>query len=138
MFAKTEASTGEADAQALLALCEEAAGNASARDVAATRARELRTRITERQEVFMVDIALARLHSNAGPIDTALTTLRDLAADAEKRHWITWSLESRLALWQLLEEKHDPSAPSVLNALKAEAKAHGFKRILQLIDARTS
>ncbi len=46
--------------------------------------------------------------------------------------------KSRLALWQLLEEKHDPSALSVLDALKAEAKAHGFKRILQLIDARTS
>ena len=86
----------------------------------------------------MGEMALARLHTGEGTIDDALTTLRELAADAEKRHWINWALESRLALWQLLAEKHDPSAQSVLDALKTEAKVHGFKRILQLIDRRAS
>ncbi|MEO7325915.1 MAG: tetratricopeptide repeat protein [Dokdonella sp.] len=138
MFAKAEASTGEADAQALLALCEEATGNASARDAAAARASDLRSRITARQEVFMVDIALARLHGDSAQRDVALNALRDLAADAEKRHWITWSLESRLVLWQLLEEKHDSSAQTLLHALKAEARAHGFARILHLIDAQAA
>ncbi len=138
MFAKSEAITGEADAQALLAMCEEAAGDIAARDSAIARARELRGRITSRQEVFMVDIALALLHTGPEQIDSAISTLHDLIDDAEKRHWITWSLESRLALWQLLAEQHDPSAQSVLDALKAEAKAHGFKRILRLIDMHAS
>ena len=60
-FAAAEERTGEADAEAMLALCEQALGNAAGRNQALQRARALRQSITSRQEVYVVDIALARL-----------------------------------------------------------------------------
>src|SRR5665213_2371541 len=95
--------TGEATAQAKLAVCYQTLGRDAERDRALARARQLRTRITEHQEVFSVDIALAQLSGETGQKAAAVATLRDLIADADKRQWLAWSLESRLALTRLLE-----------------------------------
>jgi len=58
-FAGIQAATGEADA--LLAVCAEAAGNTVERDRALARTRTLRVGIKARQEVYFVDIALAKV-----------------------------------------------------------------------------
>ena len=44
----------------------------------------------------MVDVALATLRARNGD-KAAIGDLRALAEDAEARHWLGWSLESRLA-----------------------------------------
>ena len=67
-FAAAELRTGEADAQALLALCAEAQGDNAERDSALDRARTLRQAMTSRQEVYVVDIALAQVAA-ATPTD---------------------------------------------------------------------
>jgi DNA-binding winged helix-turn-helix (wHTH) protein/TolB-like protein len=130
-FAHAQAVAGEADANALLAECESALGDAVGRDRAAARARELRGRINERQEVFAVDIAMARLDTAPEHADAAARKLRDLAADAEKRHWIGWALESRVALLGILEATHDPAAGALRVALAEDAREHGFGWVTQ-------
>lgn len=118
--------SGEAIAQSQLALCHAALHDSVERDRAAARARELRSRITEHQEVFVVDIALAQLLGDTGHADTSISLLRDLVADADRRQWLAWSLEGRLALWRMLERLHDPSANASRSALLSAAKARGF------------
>ena len=100
-FAVAEARTGEADAEALLALCAQALKEPVERDRAESKAWELRTAITSKQEIYMVDIALARLASGGQQRSEAVAKLRELASDAQRRHWIGWSLEARLAEWQI-------------------------------------
>jgi hypothetical protein len=62
-FAGIQAATVEADA--LLAVCAEAAGNTVERDRALARTRTLRVGIKARQEVYFVDIALAKVDGTA-------------------------------------------------------------------------
>jgi hypothetical protein len=127
--------TGEAVAQAQLAICETRRGHAGDRDKAATRARELRSRITEHMEVLGVDIALPQLALDTAQREAATATLRELAGDAARRGWLAWSLEARLALLQLLEQGRDSSAIEVRNRLAADAHAHGFAWILARMGA---
>ncbi|MBS0366008.1 MAG: winged helix-turn-helix domain-containing protein [Proteobacteria bacterium] len=131
-FAAAEESTGEADAQALLALCEQALGDAPARETAANRARTLRRSITSRQEVYVVDIALARLDGRASPEDAARRLLAT-AVDAQRRHWLAWALEARLAAWQLLAMRHSPGADTLRADIAQVAGQYGFGRVLQLL-----
>lgn len=132
-FAAAELRTGEAEAQALLALCAQALGDRAGRDAAVDRARTLREAITSRQEVYGVDIALAQVGAAAHSEGTALDKLLALATDAERRHFIPWTLEARLAAWRLMQMKDTAAA----NALRAEvertARQYGFHRIVRLL-----
>jgi len=132
-FAAAEVRTGEADAQAMLALCAQALGDATARDQSLKRAATLRQSMTSRQEVYFVDIASARLAGAAGTDPQAVDRLLALAADAEQRHWLGWALEAKLAAWELLRERHGAGADALRRDIDAEARRHGFGRILRLL-----
>ena len=83
----------------------------------------------------MVDIALARL-AGADQRSVAVDRLKELASDAERRHWIGWSLESKLAEWQILTGQGNKSEASQTRAdLEKAARALGFKRILSLLNS---
>jgi hypothetical protein len=119
--------SGEAVAQALLATCRAELGDVEAADRAAARAAGLRSRVTVRQEVFMVDIALAQLRA-ARPLAGGTTVaLTDLAADADRRGWIGWSLEARLAA---IDGRSDPGRV-LRNAFEKDAHAHGFEWVVR-------
>lgn len=124
-FAAAEERTGEAEAQAMLALCAQALGNSAERDQAAGQARKLRQSITSRQEVYVVDIAMAQL---AGELQKLLA----LAADAEGRHWLSWALEAKIAAWELLHASStDRAAAQALRVqIEKSANEHGFGRVL--------
>jgi eukaryotic-like serine/threonine-protein kinase len=132
-FAAAEEHTGEADAQAMLALCAQALGNAAERDQAAGYARKLRQSITSRQEVYVVDIAMARLAGETPARAAAVQKLFALAADAEGRHWLSWALEAKLAAWELLHASStDRAAAQALRAqIEKSAHEHGFGRVLK-------
>lgn len=132
-FAAQEERTGEADALAMLALCAEALGDHAARDAAAQRARSLRASITSRQEVYVVDIALARLDGAARPGGDAAERLLALAADAEQRRWLGWSLEAKLAAFELLNASGTGAAATLRADIETTAKSHGYGRILDLL-----
>ena len=112
-----------------LALCADALGDSAARDRAAARAKELRRGITERQEVFAVDFALAVLRARDGDA-SAIADLRAMADDADHRHWLGWSLESRLAAFEALRQRHDPAADALGAEVASSAQAHGFGWVL--------
>jgi tetratricopeptide (TPR) repeat protein len=134
-FAADESHTGEADAQAWLALCAHSMGDSTASAQAAARARELRAGITSRQEIFVVDIALARLASGPRQSAEAARTLEQLAVDAEQRHWMSWTLEARLAQWQMLNQEGDTAAAAELKkTVETTARKFGFKRVLGLLN----
>lgn len=136
VFSMHETQTGEADAEALLALCDDALGDAVDRDRAIARARSLRTAITSKQEVYFVDIALAQLAVGSEERSAALTRLRELAIDAQRRHFLAWSLEAKLAEWQILRSQGDAAAAARLRTeLEEQAHKHGFRRIITLLDA---
>ena len=135
-MAAAEAETGEADAQARLALCDQALGLAAERDQARERAQGLRRGITSRQEVYFVDIALARLAAARRGDPAAVAALLELAADAERRRFLCWSLEAKLAAWQLLAARGSPARAAALRReLEGQARTHGYGRILQLLHA---
>ena len=131
-FAAAEERTGEAEAQAILALCAQALGNAAERDQAAGQARKLRQAITSRQEVFEVDIALAQLAAETHKETGAVEKLLALAADAERRHWLGWSLEAKLAAWEVLHARgaNNAAADPLRGTIEKTARQHGFGRIL--------
>jgi tetratricopeptide (TPR) repeat protein len=136
VFALHGTQTGEADAEALLALCDDALGDAVDRDRAIAQVRSLRTAITSKQEVYLVDIALAQLAVGSEERSAALARLRELAIDAQRRHFLTWSLEAKLAEWQMLRSQGDTAAAAKLRTdLEVEARKHGFRRIIALLDA---
>ena len=132
-FAAAEERTGEADSEAMLALCAQALGDAAARDQALERARTLRQSMTSRQEVYVVDIALARLGGASRADPKSAERLLALAADAEQRHWLNWALEARLAAWQLLRARHADGAEALQRDIESTARRHGFGRILTLL-----
>ena len=121
---------GEAAAQSLLALCYAALNEPVKRNVAAARARDLRSSITEHQEVAVVDVTLAQLLGVLGQRSQAVAQLREFAADAEKRQWLGQSLEAKLAALQLLEQGHDPAAATLRLQLETTARHHGFGWVL--------
>jgi hypothetical protein len=131
-FEAAEEATGEAEAQAMLALCGQAMGNQAARDAAAERARKLRQSINSRQEVYGVDIALVRLGGEAGKDASAEEKLLAMAADAERRQWPRWSLEAKLAAWRLMQTR-GASATALRSDIETAARRQGFGRVLNLI-----
>ena len=132
-FASADVSTGEADADAMLALCAQALGDTTARDRALQRARSLRRSMTTRQEIYVVDIAMARLDAASPSAPGAAERLLTLAADAERRHWMGWALEAKLAAWQLLRARHAHEAQALYRDIYQTARQHGFGRILMLL-----
>jgi hypothetical protein len=89
--------------------------------------------------VYVVDIALARLgdleHTDAA---AARGKLLALAADAEQRHFLAWSLEAKLSAWELLRANGaDSAAAQALRAqIEKSARDHGFGRILSILQQR--
>jgi DNA-binding winged helix-turn-helix (wHTH) protein/tetratricopeptide (TPR) repeat protein len=133
-FAADDIETGEANAMAMLALCEQALGNRAGRDQAAGRARKLRETITSRQEVYLVDIALAQLESTRP--GKQVHKLLELASDAAQRHFVAWALEARLAAWEMLHGQGNTAAAETLRArLDLEARRTGFGRIVNRLHA---
>ncbi len=119
--------TGEVTGQALLALCYAALNEPEKRDEAVRRARELRSRITARGEVVAADIALAQLQGLVGERDVGVAKLRGLAADAENRRWLAYSLEAQLAELQLLERPPVArDAAELRRRITVVAEQHGF------------
>jgi hypothetical protein len=133
-FEADEVETGEADAMAMLALCEQALGEGAQRERAAAQARKLRESITSRQEGYLVDIALAQLDVNQTGAD--VEKLLKLATDAEQRHFVAWALEARLAGWQILHAHGlSSAADTVRRQLEQEARHNGFGRILNRLQS---
>ena len=140
-FATAEVLTGEATAQALLALCAQSRGDTKERDVAAARARELRRSMTSLQEIYGVDIALAQLPQpsceNANPVER----LTHIAAAAQERHWVAWSLEAQLAAWEVQRLSDAKAALRLQREMETTAEKHGFGRIVNRLhryDHRTA
>lgn len=126
-WAAAKAASGEATASALLALCADALHETAARDHAAARARALREQVTQRAEVFELDVALAELQAADGQREEALMSLRGLAGDAAKRNWSGLAFEARLAELRVLERGADLVAiKSAREALIADARKAGF------------
>ncbi|HXV00123.1 MAG TPA: transcriptional regulator [Caulobacteraceae bacterium] len=124
--------TGQALAASFLALADQALGRPKARDAAAAEARALRSRITERQEVFAADIAVAQLDGETGSPSAADAALQTLAASAAKRGWVSLALEARLAAIEVLAHPGDGAhARALRQALTAEARRSGFNWILR-------
>ena len=132
-FAAAEQRTGEADAQALLALCAQARGDKAERDSALDRARTLRQAMTSRQEVYVVDIALAQVAAATQTDGAALDKLLALATDAERRRFMAWALEARLAAWRLMRVKGLSAADALRAEVDRTARQHGFGRIVGLL-----
>jgi tetratricopeptide (TPR) repeat protein/TolB-like protein len=134
-YTAAEGYTGEANAEALLAVCAQMLKEPAERDRAATHARALRATISAQQEIYLVEIALARL-GGTEQRSAAVDRLRKLASDAERRHWICWSLEAKLAEWQILTGLGNRAeAAEVRVDLEKDARAFGFKRILSLLNS---
>jgi hypothetical protein len=133
-FADGEEKTGEADAEALRALCAQELGDVAGRDRSIARARALRAGITSRQEVYIVDIASAQIGFATDTHSDAIARLNDMAADALARHWLAWALEAKLAAWRLAQvsDKKDVAAKLRLE-LEQSARKHGMLRITRRI-----
>jgi DNA-binding winged helix-turn-helix (wHTH) protein/TolB-like protein/Tfp pilus assembly protein PilF len=130
-FAAAELRTGEADAQALLALCAQALGDTAERDAAFDRARTLRQAMTSRQEVYVVDIALAQIGARTDAANAQ--KLLTLATDAERRQFVPWALEARLAAWRLLQLRGTGAQDALRGEIEKTARQKGFGRILRLL-----
>jgi len=131
-YARADLRTGEAVAASLLALCYSALGRTVERDAAVKRATELRSAITERQEVLQVDVALAELRGEIRNSGEAISQLESVAADARQRQWPGWALEAELAELRVLRNTGDRSRAAALKAqVVSEARQKGFGWILQ-------
>ena len=122
---------GEAYAQALLALSLQLQGKSSERDAALARARDLRTRITIRQQIFLIDLVLAKSRAHGTEREHAVALLLDLAKDAAQREWLAYAFEARLAAVQAMRAAPAlPAAPAAAVSLQADAQQHGFHWVL--------
>ncbi|HEY2445165.1 MAG TPA: winged helix-turn-helix domain-containing protein [Rhizomicrobium sp.] len=131
-YGSAELTTGEAVALSLDALCDAALGKTRERDNAAARARELRSRINERQEVIQADIALAELQGETGQREQAIEQLRNIADDARKRQWQNWALEADLASARVLAAGGETTRANALRtSIAATARKLGFGWVLQ-------
>jgi DNA-binding winged helix-turn-helix (wHTH) protein/tetratricopeptide (TPR) repeat protein len=133
VFAAAEEPTGEAQAQAMLALCAQSLRDTAARDAASERAHTLRQSITSRQEVYGVDIALAQLAGETGQDTAAVGKLLGLAAEAERRQWLGWSLEAKVSAWKLLRARGASAAGALRAEIETTARHSGFGRIVSLV-----
>lgn len=123
---------GEATSDALLALCYMRLGDNAGRERAAARSRDLRGQVTQRAEVFEVDVALAELQGEAGKPAAAVATLQALADAAAKRHWVGLSFEARLAAQRVLDRSPGRiAAETSRHALRADARQAGFGWVTQ-------
>jgi hypothetical protein len=94
----------------------------------------LRQSITSRQEVYVVDIALARLGDPVQSDTTvAANKLLALAGDAERRHFVGWALEAKLAAWELLRVRDAGAADALRAKIENTARARGFGRVMKLL-----
>jgi hypothetical protein len=133
-FAAGDRKTGEAEALALQALCDQATGDIAGRDKSIARARALRTGINSRQEVYFVDITSARIGFATDAHSDAIARLNAMAADATERHWLVWALEAKLAAWQLAQKAGEKElAGKMRQELERSAREHGMGRILARI-----
>jgi DNA-binding winged helix-turn-helix (wHTH) protein/tetratricopeptide (TPR) repeat protein len=134
-FAADELPTGEADATAMLALCAQAQGDIATRDEAVIRARKLRDSFTSKQEVFLVDIALAEVAARQNGAEVG--QLLELADDAERRHFVAWAAEARLAALQVMQGQQGAgvSAHALRVKLENDAQRDGFGRVLRRLHA---
>jgi hypothetical protein len=107
--------------------------NTAERDAAVERARKLRQAITSQQEVYVVDIALAQIAATSPADKTAIEKLLALAADAERRQFIAWALEAKLAAWRLLRTQGRGRADALRGEIEKTAREHDFGRILKLL-----
>ena len=136
-FTSIDAQTGVADAEALLALSAQALGAQAERDAAVTRIKKLHRAITSRSEIFFVDIALAQLSGATAP-NESVARLRELASDAEHRHWLAWSLEAKVAEWRVLKSQENAAASANLGReLSTTARKLGFGRIVAQLQEPT-
>ncbi len=128
----SQETAGQAVSESLLALCYSALGDTSARDKAAAHARALHSQVNQRAEVLLVDIALAQLQGETGAGDTAISTLRALADDADKRRWTGMAMEARLAAVQLLGRgSNSAAATKAHDDLAASARQQGYGWVSQ-------
>ena len=135
-YASGEVVAGEATVQSLAALCYQALERHPERDRAAARASELRSRITARQEVLTVDIALAQLRGEMGEREQAITSLQRLAQDAESRKWLGQAMEGRLAELRISQFGTDaPRIASLRSQIETVARQHGFAWVLTRLRA---
>jgi len=126
-WAAAKETPGEATASALLALCAAAQNDTAARDAALKRAGDLRSQVTARQEVLYLDIAMAELQAQLGQPAQALAALRGYTDDAQKRRWIGYAFEARLAMLHVLERGNDAAAiKSSRDALATDARKAGY------------
>jgi tetratricopeptide (TPR) repeat protein len=131
-YARAELKTGEAVAASLLALCYSALGKTVERDAAIKRASELRSAMTERQEVLQVDVTLAELRGETRQVDEAISQLESIATDASRRHWPGWALEAELSELHVLQQTAQKSRAAVLRAhIVDEARREGFGWVVQ-------
>jgi hypothetical protein len=138
-FAKGEMVSGQAIAASLQALAYAQLGKPAERDRAAAEARTLRTRITQQQEVFAVDLALAQLGGDTGDRMAALGALKALASDARQRHWLSWSLEAQLAGLDVRDPSgHGDGTGMERRQLVASAREHGFGWVAQRAAGRAA
>jgi tetratricopeptide (TPR) repeat protein len=131
-YAQGDLRTGEAIAASLMSLCYSAIGRTAERDAAVKRASELRSAMTERQEVMQVDVALAELPGEIGQGGAAISQLESIATDARQRLWPGWALEAELAELHVFRKTGDMSRAAALRAqIAEEARRRGFGWILQ-------
>ncbi|HLY06582.1 MAG TPA: transcriptional regulator [Rhizomicrobium sp.] len=131
-YTQGDMTTGETVTLGLAALCDTALGKAKERDAAIARARQLRSRITERQEVIAADIALAEVRGETGEKEQAVSQLRDIADDARKRQWEAPALDADLAAVRVLVHSGDVVHANALRAsIAARARNLGFGWVLQ-------
>ncbi|HEY3521815.1 MAG TPA: tetratricopeptide repeat protein, partial [Rhodanobacteraceae bacterium] len=136
-WAAAREAAGEATTSALLALCADALDEAKTRDQLFAHARELRGRVTQRAEVFELDIALAELQAADGQREQALASLRALAGDASKRSWVGLAFEARLAELRVLQRGDDAAAiKSSRDALAADARDAGYGWVSERVAMR--
>ncbi len=131
-YSKAKNPVNEALALALLALCS------SDRKEIAEQARTLRSAATTRRDVFETDIALARLSAIPGSTQAARLKLRGLAEEAEKRRWLAYALEARLAEIQLLDKSRAGEAVALQKQLSSDAKSNGFGWVLARLESRAN
>ncbi|HSC18102.1 MAG TPA: winged helix-turn-helix domain-containing protein [Rhizomicrobium sp.] len=131
-YARSDLKTGEAVAASLLALCYSALGKMVDRDAAVRRAAELRSGMTERQEILQVDVALNELRGETGRSREAISQLESIAADARQRSWPGWALEAELAEFRVLRKTGQTShAIALKKHIEEEARRQGFGWILR-------
>lgn len=131
-YAQGDLTTGETVAFSLAALCDAALGKSTERDAAIARARMLRNRITEKQEVITADIALAEVRGEMGQTEEAVSQLGDIADDARKRQWEAPALEADLAAMHVLARGGQiVRANALRTSITATAHRLGFGWVLQ-------